>query len=335
MGGDWMIDQDPADLCDSFDDYESDFYEDDLGGDSDYDSDGYLERSYYRSLSQSGSYARSSSISHPYTGNVFVGVKYAESDVIFYYTSNDATVKEGDTVRVNTPYGIKDLVVVKKKYPNTSTAPEPLYQKGNIIEVVSRGEATTSYVKPRATAAPSDKKYVYVGIRYSGYNKVYNFICDDWTVKIGDVVRVPSQRGDENVKVITRGTYEASNAPYPPSQTKHVISIVSRQGESISSGATTTSSSSSNSSGGCYIATCVYGSYDCPEVWRLRRYRDFYLLRRWWGIIFVKIYYYISPKVVKTFGNNNLFKNMWRRYLEDKVKYLEDKGYSDKPYYDR
>ena len=29
------------------------------------------------------------------------------------------------------------------------------------------------------------------------------------------------------------------------------------------------------SSGGCYVATAVYGSYDCPEVWVLRRYRDF------------------------------------------------------------
>lgn len=26
--------------------------------------------------------------------------------------------------------------------------------------------------------------------------------------------------------------------------------------------------------GGCYIATAVYGSYDCPHVWILRRYRD-------------------------------------------------------------
>jgi len=30
----------------------------------------------------------------------------------------------------------------------------------------------------------------------------------------------------------------------------------------------------SNSSAGCYIATAVYGSYNCPEVWTLRRYRD-------------------------------------------------------------
>ena len=35
--------------------------------------------------------------------------------------------------------------------------------------------------------------------------------------------------------------------------------------------------SSTNSSGGCYIATCVYGSYNCPSVYVLRRFRDNFL----------------------------------------------------------
>ena len=48
-----------------------------------------------------------------------------------------------------------------------------------------------------------------------------------------------------------------------------------------------------NASGGCYVATAVYGSYDCPEVWTLRRYRDLYLAksllamlstRNWWPL---------------------------------------------------
>lgn len=30
----------------------------------------------------------------------------------------------------------------------------------------------------------------------------------------------------------------------------------------------------SSSNDGCYIATSVYGSYDCPEVWNLRCFRD-------------------------------------------------------------
>ena len=29
-----------------------------------------------------------------------------------------------------------------------------------------------------------------------------------------------------------------------------------------------------HSDSGCYIATCVYGSYDCPQVQTLRRFRD-------------------------------------------------------------
>lgn len=33
----------------------------------------------------------------------------------------------------------------------------------------------------------------------------------------------------------------------------------------------------------CYVATAVYGSYDCPEVWTLRRFRDFALDETWYG----------------------------------------------------
>lgn len=34
---------------------------------------------------------------------------------------------------------------------------------------------------------------------------------------------------------------------------------------------------------GCYVATAVYGSYDCPEVWTLRRFRDERLAQTWNG----------------------------------------------------
>jgi hypothetical protein len=54
--------------------------------------------------------------------------------------------------------------------------------------------------------------------------------------------------------------------------------------------------------GGCYIATAVYGSYDCPQVWTLRRYRDFTLAESWLGRAFVRVYCTISPTLVKWFG---------------------------------
>lgn len=86
---------------------------------------------------------------------------------------------------------------------------------------------------------------------------------------------------------------------------------------------------------GCYIATCVYNSYDCPQVWRLRRYRDNYLDEHWWGKLFIKIYYAISPKLVKLFGNKKWFRNPIKKMLDRKVLKLEKKGYEDTPYNDK
>ena len=45
---------------------------------------------------------------------------------------------------------------------------------------------------------------------------------------------------------------------------------------------------------GCYVATAVYGSYDCPEVWTLRRFRDNYLDNYLLGRMFIKLYYAIN-----------------------------------------
>lgn len=85
---------------------------------------------------------------------------------------------------------------------------------------------------------------------------------------------------------------------------------------------------------GCYVATCVYGSYDCPEVWTLRRYRDYSLANTLLGRIFIKIYYFTSPTIVKLFGNTKLFKNIIKKKLDKMVKKLNTDGYYDTPYDD-
>lgn len=90
-----------------------------------------------------------------------------------------------------------------------------------------------------------------------------------------------------------------------------------------------------NSKQGCYVATAVYGSYDCPEVWLLRRYRDYYLDNNIFGRIFIKIYYVISPTLVKWFGKSNWFKKIIKPILENKIKKLRELGYSDKEYDDK
>ncbi len=87
--------------------------------------------------------------------------------------------------------------------------------------------------------------------------------------------------------------------------------------------------------GGCYIATAVYGSYDCPEVWTLRRFRDERLVQTAPGRLFVKIYYAVSPSVVKVFGRTTWFNLFWRRKLDKMVTRLKKNGFEDTPYHDR
>lgn len=77
---------------------------------------------------------------------------------------------------------------------------------------------------------------------------------------------------------------------------------------------------------GCYIATCVYGSYDCPEVWTLRRFRDNILRKTAPGRAFVKCYYKISPKMVERFGENKIFRKFWKNSLNKLIRILKNKG---------
>lgn len=89
------------------------------------------------------------------------------------------------------------------------------------------------------------------------------------------------------------------------------------------------------SRGGCYVATCVYGSYDCPQVWVLRRYRDNYLDERWWGRLFIRLYYFISPKIIKLFGKTRWFRTLNKSILDKKVEKLKEKGYQTTAYKDK
>lgn len=90
-----------------------------------------------------------------------------------------------------------------------------------------------------------------------------------------------------------------------------------------------------SSNGGCYIATAVYGSYDCPEVWTLRRFRDEWLSARFLGKVFINLYYRISPTVVRLFGKKKAFNSFWRTLLDRFTIYLNKKGYSSDKYTDK
>lgn len=145
--------------------------------------------------------------------------------------------------------------------------------------------------------------------------------------------------------VVNRSEATKNGGTYRPSEKEQIAEAINQQllhyngsSSSSSSGGNSSSGSGTSSgggkSGGCYIATAVYGSYDCPEVWTLRRYRDNVLSKTCLGRCFIKAYYSISPWIVKHFGENQLFKRYWRSTLNGWVRSLKEKGFEDTPYND-
>ncbi len=86
---------------------------------------------------------------------------------------------------------------------------------------------------------------------------------------------------------------------------------------------------------GCYVATCVYGSYDCPEVWTLRRFRDNTLAKSTGGRAFIRAYYAVSPALVRRFGRTAWIRRSWKSALDKLVRRLRANGVEDTPYCDR
>ena len=86
---------------------------------------------------------------------------------------------------------------------------------------------------------------------------------------------------------------------------------------------------------GCYVATAVYGSYDCPQVWTLRRFRDERLASSVLGRVFIRCYYAVSPIFVKKFGSKNWFNRLFKNALDNMVTMLNREGLEDTPYEDR
>ncbi len=77
-----------------------------------------------------------------------------------------------------------------------------------------------------------------------------------------------------------------------------------------------------NAKSGCYIASCVYGSYNANEVLQLRSYRDNVLAKKLMGRLFVDFYYLISPKIVITLGRFYTFRKLSKLILDKIIKSL-------------
>lgn len=154
------------------------------------------------------------------------------------------------------------------------------------------------------------------------------FIDDEDLMKtVG--IQILKDRIAEGIAIETAHTYIKAIQKYEPSyQTPKNQSTADIMHSIETSNATP-------SNGGCYVATAVYGSYECPQVWTLRRYRDYTLSETWYGRAFIKTYYAISPTLVKWFGHTDWFKNMWKVKLDRMVAKLQANGVESTPYEDK
>ncbi len=84
----------------------------------------------------------------------------------------------------------------------------------------------------------------------------------------------------------------------------------------------------------CYVATAVYGSYDCPQVWTLRRFRDRFLKKSLFGRLFIRLYYAVSPALVRRFGGKEKIRRWCRKGLDRLVQFLQARGYESGYYRD-
>ncbi len=156
--------------------------------------------------------------------------------------------------------------------------------------------------------------------------------------RVGDAIE--EQLGDD--QEICAGTacecwkiafdcYENCNMPVPIGAWEHFVKIQKYQPGFMCSKPL----EENKNTQGCYIATAVYGSYDCPEVWTLRRFRDFSLATNWTGRAFIRIYYAVSPFFVKLFGETRWFKSLWKPMLDKLIIKLNDQGVANTPYHDQ
>lgn len=166
--------------------------------------------------------------------------------------------------------------------------------------------------------------------------------CKNLTyIKIPSSVTCISERAFNNCKNLTSVTFEKGSrlthiARFAFSNSDRLSTSIPNSVTNIGDCAfSPLANAKKEKTGGCYIATAVYGSYDCPQVWTLRRYRDEVLGSTWYGRLFIKLYYAISPTLVKWFGKTKWFQKMWQGKLDCMVKKLNAKGFEDTPYQDK
>ena len=227
-------------------------------------------------------------------------------------------------------FGIRFTLDTTKPFDQGDAYPDSTYYKPNSIQRVTitdiNGEpfdpsATYAVVTNNFCAAGGDTYYVF---KNASAQFDTGIVMDEALMEYVDV----------NLKnVISKETYET-----PRGDQTIILADENGGTEQDPQGGETEQNPQDGESGktktGCYVATSVYGSYDCPEVWTLRRFRDNVLAETWYGRLFIRAYYAVSPTAVKLFGDCAWFRDFFRDKLDTLVSDLQADGFENTPYQD-
>ena len=262
--------------------------------------------------------------------------------------ASGVAVKLGRTIpdAYDMALNIEDADEIKKRFKTISE-----YTAARLLNISLTGAALLSQYEDGNVLTTTGRvnSQLYNQLRPTAQNTIVHcvFAFDPLVEKLVEIHNSNKIDDDlyvENVLFLLRSKYKIANIEFKPSagmtekliKDEYIYEIAVKIKEfdptfDIPENKPKTSSSSS----GCYVATAVYGSYDCPQVWTLRRYRDYTLAETWYGRAFIHTYYAISPTIVKLFGDTKWFKNMWRGKLDRMVERLNESGVENTPYEDK
>jgi hypothetical protein len=187
-------------------------------------------------------------------------------------------------------------------------------------EAANQGNADAQY---KLSAVLRDKYNLYA----ANYKKIKPELIKQARVLLTSA----AEQGHANAQYTLGLKYSVSIGDGFPVDKKKAIYWLTK---AVENGVAEAQESLNNAKKSCYVATCVYGSYDCPQVWTLRRYRDNRLSKSWLGRMFIRVYYAISPKVVELFGNRKWFNRLCKPIIDSIVRGLQNSGIGGGPYSD-
>ena len=250
----------------------------------------------------------------------YCGCKYSVEEAKKMMNEIEGTVEVTGTVKVDSTDEIENLLIRAKQFENENQTQRALEYYNKILDI-------------NAYHPIARDKIIELSAFYIGNMKVSKASIEKIDVMMSNNQKLDAIKYVREISGLGLADAKAWVENYKFVDLNHPQTIGTLLSE------TSASNSNSNNtikpSGSCYIATCVYGSYDCPQVWTLRRYRDNTLGVTWYGRVFIRVYYAISPALVKCFGNTIWFKKMWKGTLDKMVKKLKENGVENTPYEDK